>query len=149
MNQMPMVLGRALKSTVLIMGELGSIGLDVLKAHNVHEIAIDAWYPAKLRQQIHDAAYKRFGPAALLNFGFSMGDYYSMDLIIASMDQYHYLMSDSSTQMEGLDFFIKQLTTTYHEATKASQSYESIEYGFFTEKISPTRYLFKIGRAHV
>ena len=50
MNQMPMVLGRALKSTVLIMGELGSIGLDVLKAHNVHEIAMDAWYPAKLRQ---------------------------------------------------------------------------------------------------
>ena len=41
----PMLVGHALKSTVLIMGELGSIGSDVLKARNVFDIDVDAWYP--------------------------------------------------------------------------------------------------------
>ena len=49
-SSQPTLLGRALKLTVLIMGELGSIDSDVLKAHNVFDIDVDAWYPAKLRQ---------------------------------------------------------------------------------------------------
>lgn len=144
MNNFPMVVGRALKSTVLIMGELGSIGLEVLKAHEIHDIDMEAWYPAKLRQEIHEAAYKRFGPAALLNFGFSMGDYYSMAGIADSMDRYQSLMNDPSTHVEALDWYMQHFTRTYHEATKASQSYESITYGFFTEKIDSTRYQFKV-----
>lgn len=144
MNNFPIVVGRALKSTVLIMGELGSIGLDVLKAHKIHDIDLEGWYPAKLRQEIHEAAYERFGPAALLNFGFSMTDYYSMDGVTTSMDRYQSLMNDPSTQIEGLDWFIKHFTLTYHEATKASQSCESISYGFFSEKIGSMRYQFKV-----
>lgn len=143
-NNSPLVLGRALKSTVLIMGELGSIGMDVLKAHDVHEIEMDKWYPAKLRQEIHEAAYKRFGPAALLNFGFSMGDYYSMDVITASMDRYNALMKEPDTQLTALDWYVKHFTICYHEATKASQAYEGITYGFFTEKVGTSRYLFKV-----
>ena len=101
----PMLVGRALKSTVLIMGELGSIGSDVLKAHNVFDIDVDAWYPAKLRQEIHEAAYKRFGSAALLNFGFSMGDHYSQDLIKASLQTYQSLMADATIAIFLLDKF--------------------------------------------
>ena len=111
MNDLPQVVGRALKSTVLIMGELGSIGSEVLKAHHVHEIDMEGWYPAKLRQEIHEAAYKRFGPAALLNFGFSMADYYSQALVTASLDKYQSLMANPQTQEEGLDWFVKTVHT--------------------------------------
>lgn len=142
MNALPMLVGRALKSTVLIMGELGSIGSDVLKAHDVHEIDIEGWYPAKLRQEIHEAAYKRFGAAALLNFGFSMADYYSQALIEASLEKYQSLMADSQTNKEGLDWFVKNFTHAYHEATKASQSCENVEYGFYSQSIDHMRYEF-------
>ncbi|MFM7697015.1 MAG: PP2C family protein-serine/threonine phosphatase [Limnohabitans sp.] len=142
MNKSPMLVGRALKSTILIMGELGSIGSDVLKAHKVHDIDIEGWYPAKLRQEIHEAAYKRFGSAALLNFGFSMGEYYSQDVITASLDHYLSLMNDSTKMAEGLEWFIKHLTIDYHKATKASQSCEYISYGFFAKKLGPLRYAF-------
>lgn len=137
-----MLVGRALKSTVLIMGELGSIGSDVLRAHDVHEIDIDGWYPAKLRQEIQDAAYKRFGPAALLNFGFSMGDHYSQALITSSIDKYRELMRDASSQKEGLDWFVRNFTHAYHEATKASQHCSALEYGFHSKHLGDSVYEF-------
>ena len=139
---MPMLVGRALKSTVLIMGELGSIGSDVLKAHQVHEIEIDGWYPAKLRQEIHEAAYKRFGRAALLNFGFSMGDHYSQDLINAALARYQSLMSDPKTQIEGIDWFVQNFTNAYHQATKASQQCADIHYGFYSKRLDHLTYEF-------
>lgn len=142
MNKTPMLVGRALKSTVLIMGEMGSIGSDVLKAHNVHEIDIDAWYPAKLRQEIHEAAYKRFGSAALLNFGFSMGDHYSQATIEASMDRYQTFMKHENQRTDGLVWFVNAFTQAYHEATKASQSCEEVTYGFFARQVTPTCYEF-------
>ena len=139
---LPMLVGRALKSTVLIMGELGSMGTDVLKAHDVHDIDIDGWYPAKLRQEIHEAAYKRFGPAALLNFGFSMGDHYSQALITASLEKYQSLMESVETKIQGLDWFVKNFTHAYHEATKASQHCDSIDYGFYSKQLGPLLYEF-------
>lgn len=142
MNDSPQLVGRALKSTVLIMGELGSIGSEVLKAHHVHEIDIEGWYPAKLRQEIHEAAYKRFGPAALLNFGFSMADYYSQALVTASLDKYQAMMSQPTTHEEGLDWFVKNFTFAYHEATKASQTCEKVDYGFYSQPIGHLRYEF-------
>jgi hypothetical protein len=141
-NDSPVLVGRALQSTVLIMGDLGSIGSDVLKAHNVYQIDVDKWYPAKLRQEIHDAAYKRFGDAALLNFGFSMGDYYSQDLITSSMDKYHVLMAEESQHQAGLDWFIQIFSRAYHEATKASQSCIGMNYGFYANRIGDLRYEF-------
>ena len=141
-NTLPMVVGRALQSTVLIMGELGSIGSDVLKAHEVHEIAIDGWYPAKLRQEIHEAAYKRFGHAALLNFGFSMGDHYSQDLVTASLARYQSLMSHSDTHVQGIDWFVQNFTHAYHEATKASQKCAEVNYGFYSERLNPLTFEF-------
>ncbi len=138
----PMILGRALKSTVLIMGELGSIGSDVLKAHNVFDIDVNAWYPAKLRQEIHEAAYRRFGSAALLNFGFSMGDHYSQDLITASLQNYQSLMADASTQTDGLDWFVQNFAHAYHVATNASQNCEGVDYGFHVKRISDGCYVF-------
>ena len=45
-------LGRAIKSTVMVMGELGPIGEEVLAAHNIKEIDLDAIYPGRIRQQI-------------------------------------------------------------------------------------------------
>lgn len=137
-----MLVGRALKSTVLIMGELGSIGSDVLKAHNVFDIDIDAWYPAKLRQEIHEAAYKRFGSAALLNFGFSMGDHYSQDLIKASLQTYQTLMAEATTQSDGLDWFVQNFAYAYHAATNASQNCEGVDYGFHVQHISDGCYVF-------
>lgn len=142
MNDLPQVVGRALKSTVLIMGELGSIGSEVLKAHHVHEIDMEGWYPAKLRQEIHEAAYKRFGPAALLNFGFSMADYYSQALVTASLDKYQSLMANPQTQEEGLDWFVKNCTYAYHEATKASQLSKKVDYGFYSKHIGHMQYEF-------
>lgn len=137
-----MVVGRALQSTVLIMGDLGSIGSDVLKVHDVFEIDIDGWYPAKLRQEIHEAAYKRFGPAALLNFGFSMGDHYSQASINASIGQYQSLMSQEATQGQALEWFIQNFTQAYFEATKASQKCEHIDYGFYSKQITAGVYEF-------
>ena len=141
-HKLPLLVGRALKSTVVIMGDLGSMGSDVLKAHDVHDIDIEGWYPAKLRQEIHEAAYKRFGPAALLNFGFSMGDHYSQDLIRASLDKYESLMANVHTQTEGLDWFVKSFTSDYHKATGASQTCEKVDYGFHSKQTGPMRYEF-------
>jgi len=142
LSVLPTLLGRALKSTVLIMGELGSIGSDVLKAHNVYDIDTDAWYPAKLRQEFHEAAYKRFGSAALLNFGFSMGDYYSQDLITESLETYKSLMADASTQTNRLDWFVQNFVHAYHVATNASQDCEVVEYGFHVQCIADGCYSF-------
>lgn len=141
-SSQPTLVGRALKSTVLIMGELGSIGSDVLKAHNVFDIDVDAWYPAKLRQEIHEAAYKRFGSTALLNFGFSMGDHYSQDLIKASLQTYQSLMADATTQSDGLDWFVQNFARDYHVATNASQNCEGVDYGFHIQRISGGCYGF-------
>ncbi|MEY3673707.1 MAG: hypothetical protein RJB47_415 [Pseudomonadota bacterium] len=141
-NEFPMVVGRALQSTVLIMGELGSIGSDVLKAHAVHDIAIDGWYPAKLRQEIHEAAFKRFGHAALLNFGFSMGDHYSQELVSASLEHYQQLMSKEESHAAGIDWFVLSFTNAYHQATKASQKCAEVNYGFYSKPIGPLRYEF-------
>ena len=52
------------------MGELGPIGEEVLAAHNIKEIDLDAIYPGRIRQQIQEAGYQRFGSLALFNFGF-------------------------------------------------------------------------------
>ena len=139
---LPKLVGRALKSTVFIMGELGSIGSEVLKTHDVHDIDMDAWYPAKLRQEIHDAAYKRFGSAALLNFGFAMGDHYAQDLITASLDKYQSLMANLSTHHEGLDWFIENFAHAYHVATNASQSCDGVDYGFHVQRIAQGCYAF-------
>lgn len=139
-DHLPVLVGRALKSTVLIMGDLGSMGSDVLKAHDVHDIDMEGWYPAKLRQEIHEAAYKRFGSAALLNFGFSMGDHYSQALITAALDQYESLMANARTHTQGLDWFVKHFTNAYHEATKASQSSKMVDYGFHSQQTGPMRY---------
>lgn len=141
-HALPVLVGRALQSTVLIMGELGSIGAEVLKAHNVFEIEVDGWYPAKLRQEIHEAAYKRFGPEALLNFGFSMGDYYSQALITASLGKYQALMGEASTLTAGLDWFVQNFALAYHEATHTSQSCEGMHYGFYAKRLDDLRYEF-------
>ncbi len=141
-HALPMVVGRALQSTVLIMGELGSMGTDVLKAHEVHDIEIDAWYPAKLRQEIHEAAYKRFGQAALLNFGFSMGDHYSQELVTASLDRYQALMSHAETHIDGIDWFVQNFSLAYHEATKASQKCAKVNYGFYSKRLDKLTYEF-------
>lgn len=139
----PMLVGRALKSTVLIMGELGSIGSEVLKTHDVYDIDIDAWYPAKLRQEIHDAAYKRFGSNALLNFGFSMGDYYSQDTVEASMPTYQTLMADERTHMQALDWYVQSFVRSYHDATSASQRFPGVDYGFHFQRLSDGCYAFQ------
>ena len=140
LNSIPMVVGRALQSTVLIMGDLGSIGADVLKAHQVHEIDIDGWYEAKLRQEIHEAAFKRFGNAALLNFGFSMGDHYSQEHINRSLERYQQLMANPATHIEGLDWFVQNFTQAYHLATNASQKCVDVNYGFYSKRIGPLMY---------
>ena len=70
------LMGRNIKSTVLVMGELGSIGEEVLAKNNIKDIDMDAFYPGDLRLAIHEAAYQRFGSEALMYFGFSTLDYF-------------------------------------------------------------------------
>ena len=141
-SRRPQVVGRALKSTVLIMGELGSIGSEVLSAHAVYDIDIQAWYPARLRQEIHEAAYKRFGSAALLTFGFSMGDHYSQALIHEGMGEYHHRMLHASTHLDALDWFVTLFTRAYQEATQASQQCDGMQYGFYAKPIDALTYEF-------
>ena len=141
-SRLPKVVGRALKSTVLIMGELGSIGSEVLSAHEVYDIDIQAWYPARLRQEIHEAAYKRFGSAALLTFGFSMGDHYSQALIHEGMGEYHRRMLHASTHLDALEWFVTLFTRAYQEATQASQQCDGMQYGFYAKPIDALTYEF-------
>jgi serine phosphatase RsbU (regulator of sigma subunit) len=124
------------------MEELGSIGSEVLHAHEVHDIDIEAWYPARLRQEIHEAAYKRFGPSALLTFGFSMGDHYSQALIIDGMDEYRRMMADTSSQIQALHWFVKLFSQAYQQATQASQQCEGVMYGFYTNPIDELTFEF-------
>ena len=74
----PLSSGRAVASTVSTMASLGALGTRVLAEHGIDDVDTDRWYSYKLRREIHEEAYKRFGDAALYSFGFAMGDYYAM-----------------------------------------------------------------------
>jgi len=122
-------LGRAIKSTVMVMGELGPIGEEVLAAHNIKEIDLDAIYPGRIRQQIQEAGYQRFGSLALFNFGFSMGDYFSYPTVDSVMPAYHEEIKKSGPSEKSLDLFMRALQSDLDHNTKLGHKHEQQEYG--------------------
>jgi serine phosphatase RsbU (regulator of sigma subunit) len=122
-------LGRAIKSSVIVMGELGPIGEEVLAAHNINEIDLDAIYPGRIRQQIQEAAYQRFGSEALFNFGFSMVDYFSYPTIDSVMPAYNDEIKKTGPSEKSLDLFIRALQSDLDRNTKLGHKHEEQDYG--------------------
>jgi len=142
-----LIIGRAVASTVVTMSEMGSIGTDILAAHGVTEIDALAWYPSQLRREIHEAVWRRFGDVALLSFGLSMLDYYPEPLaeFSQSVEPYGAMMAAAETieqRIEGLAFFVQQMTASYHRATAASMRVPGVEICFHSARLSDLIYEF-------
>jgi serine phosphatase RsbU (regulator of sigma subunit) len=142
-----LIIGRAVASTVVTMSEMGSIGTDILAAHGVTEIDPLAWYPSQLRREIHEAVWRRFGDVALLSFGLSMLDYYPEPLaeFRQSVEPYGAMMAAAETieqRIEGLAFFVQQMTASYHRATAASMRVPGVEICFRSARLSDLIYEF-------
>ncbi len=118
------VIGRALASTNESMGDFGSIGLEVLKQAGIAEIDLQTWYPIRLRDDMHEAAHRRFGDAVLFYFGFCMTDYYPE--ILAGLDTQlaHYKMlmasSDPLEHEKAVGDYTALCASLYDRATKMS-----------------------------
>lgn len=141
------VLGRALKSTIVIMAELGSIATDVLSGQGVTSIEELEWYPAKLRRDIHEAVYRRYGDIALRSFGFNMADFYpqAMKSLNEEMPNYHALINQCGSDKkihEALDLFIVKAADNYDQATSQSQFAPDIRYGFSALRLRAGIYEF-------
>lgn len=118
------VIGRALASTVESMGDFGSIGLDVLKQAGIADIDLQTWYPIRIRDDMHEAALRRFGDAVLFYFGFCMTDYYPevMSGLKTQMADYKALMASShpSDHEKAVGFYTDLCAALYDRATKMS-----------------------------
>ena len=134
------LLGRNIKATVLVMGELGSIGEEVLAKNNINDIDVNAFYPGDLRVAIHEAAYQRFGLEALLNFGFSTVDYFVMPLIEECLPIYRKEIEQFGPTQKALDLFIEAVAQEIHFATKNNIKHEDQDYGYHINKIGTYTY---------
>ena len=133
-------LGLALKSTVTVMGDLGSIGEEVLAAHDIKNIDITATYPGKLRQEIHEAAYRRFGAAALLNFGFAMYDDYSFEAVNKAVETYWSVTQDTGPTLEALDAVFQVIISHLDASMKRGHQHDEQVYGVTFHRINPLVY---------
>lgn len=142
-----LIIGRAVASTVVTMAEMGSIGNDILAAHGIKQVDPLAWYPARLRREIHEAVWQRFGDIALLSFGLSQLDYYPEALADfgKSVQDYSAMMASAATfdqKILGLAFFVEQMTASYHRATSASMRVPDIEICFRSSRVADLIYDF-------
>ena len=60
-----LISGRAIGSAMLTVSMLGDIGKKILGNAGIDEIDPDKWYSYKIRIQLFDEIYERFGPEAL------------------------------------------------------------------------------------
>ena len=134
------LMGRNIKATVHVMGELGSIGEEVLAKNNIKDIDVNAFYPGDLRVAIHEAAYQRFGLEALLNFGFSTVDYFVMPLIEECLPIYRKEIEQFGPTQKALDLFIEAVAQEAHFATKNNFKHEDQDYGYHINKIGTYTY---------
>ena len=57
--------------TMQTFGEtFGAIGMQVLRDYGIEKLEEEAMYPTQLRNDIHEAAFNRFGEISLTAFGF-------------------------------------------------------------------------------
>lgn len=134
-------------STVVTMAEMGSIGQDILDTHGISEIDPNAWYPSQLRREIHEAVWQRFGDIALLSFGLGLLDFYPQTLAEfgKSVEQYGTMMTAAHAddrRIQALNFFVEQMTSSYHRATSASMRVPGIEICFRSTCITDLIYEF-------
>lgn len=133
-------LGLALKSTVSVMGDLGYIGEEVLAAHHINHIDPTATYPGVLRQEIHEAAYQRFGAAALLNFGFAMYDDYSFDVVNQAAENYGLETKNTTPTAQALDAIFQVIISHLDASMKRGHQHEKHVYGVASQRIKPYVY---------
>lgn len=138
-------LGLALKSTVSVMGDLGYIGEEVLAAHHINHIDPTATYPGVLRQEIHEAAYQRFGAAALLNFGFAMYDDYSFDVVNQAAENYGLETKNTTPTAQALDAIFQVIISHLDASMKRGHQHEKHVYGVASQRIKP--YVYSIQAA--
>ena len=134
------LMGRNIKSTVLVMGELGSIGEEVLAKNNIKDIDMDAFYPGDLRLAIHDAAYQRFGSEALMYFGFSTLDYFVMPSVEECLPIYRKEIEQFGPTQKALDLFMEAFEQDADFVIKNNFKHDDQDYGFHINKIGPYTY---------
>jgi serine phosphatase RsbU (regulator of sigma subunit) len=122
------------------MGELGSIGEEVLAKNNIKDIDVDAFYPGDLRVAIHEAAYQRFGSEALINFGFSMADNIVMPIIEKCLPAYRQETEQFGATQKALDLFMKAFAQSFDFVINNTLKHEDQEYGLSINKIGTYSY---------
>ena len=114
-----MMKGRMLAATVRSMSSLGSLGVSVLAELGIHDIDIDAWYPAEARRAIHRTAFTRYGPEALFSFGFTTADLQYSLIPEMQSDHQRYLdaidnaQGDPDAESDALQGYIRCICDLY------------------------------------
>ena len=124
------IIGKALKATLVVMGELGSLGQDVLSSHGIKEIDVDKLYPRSYLKAINETIFQKYGFDAFRNFGFTVGELYSMPLVDSAMVSYRNEIKKSGPTQKALDIFMENFSRDYDNNSKFSIRHETQEYGF-------------------
>jgi len=124
------IIGKSLKATLLVMGELGSLGHDVLSSHGIKEIDVDKLYPRSYLKAINETIFQKYGSDAFRNFGFTVGELYSMPSVDSVMPSYRDEIEQSGPTQKALDLFMENFSNDYDKNSKFSIRHDAQEYGF-------------------
>ncbi len=114
-----MVKGRMLAATVRSMSSLGSLGVQALAELGIHEIDMEAWYPAEARRAMHRTALARYGAEALYSFGFTTSDLQYSLIPQLQEDHHNYRAAmrvaagNAATERQALETMIHNICHAY------------------------------------
>ena len=132
------IIGKGLKATLVVMGELGSLGHDVLSSHGIKEIEVDKLYPRSYLKAIHETIFQKYGSDAFRNFGFTVGELYSMPLVDSVMPSYRDEIEQSGPTQKALDLFMENFSNAYDNNAKFAYRHEVQKYGFTSRSMGVT-----------
>ena len=147
-----LISGKVIASTMQTISLLGEIGKKILNSAGIFEIDHEQWYSHKLRIQLFDEIYYRFGSEALFLIGLKNFLYFA-DLNKSAQkigEKYQYSITIDNSQasaQEALENFLESFIGMSSETLRAATRGQHDFYGIKVRKISPTNFDIKVSAA--
>ena len=147
-----LISGKVIASTMQTISLLGEIGKKILTSAGIFEIDDEQWYSHKLRIQLFDEIYYRFGSEALFLIGFKNFLYFA-DLNksvqqIGEKYQSSITIDNSHVSVqEALENFVRSFIGMTSETIRAATRGQHDFYGIQVRNISPTNFDIKVSAA--
>ena len=140
-----LISGRAIGSAMLTVSMLGDIGKKILGNAGIDEIDPDKWYSYKIRIQLFDEIYERFGPEALFVIGMKSTLYFPQQLTAAQQLGRNYLSSVATSNSEAYlekaleEYFQGYMSVMSNTLSTANNGHHNM-YGVTVNKKTPTNF---------